>query len=741
MKRILAALTAALLCFGCMTAGFAADGVPARLYSIYGDNMLFQQKKTAVFAGVATGGIHVTCTLLDSAGNAVAKGEGAVNKSGRFSVGIPAPAGGYAEYTAVLALEGAEFARLRGVVFGELWLSSGQSNMQMHLGATETGIQMQAGGQTCSSALRFLQEPPLVEFGGDTERFPDDPQRDVPGSVWVRGDDPSVFGVSAVSVLFAQQLQKTLDMPVGVLSASLGGSSIYTWLSRSAIESDPEVLKDLQQDGRYTAAEDWQESGHDVYLDMTTNYNKKISALRVFSPRGLIWYQGETEIFRDTSPQAYARAFDLLQRSWSELFGYSDDARLPVVNSQIAAYSYGGDRLQSMNAGFADMQRSHPQSRAVTPIYDVPLTYRQESGVIHPTEKDIVGARMAYAAEGLVYGLRDTYTAATVQSAVPENGGVTVTLRDTGSGLICKQGKLRGFSVCGRDGVFVQADARIVDRDTLFVSAEQVPQPVAAAYAFGEVNARANLYASDENGAALPVSPFVTDPSVMQFSWQGKEWTDCDSEKLWRLAGETTTGYYDAWSVDHASLSYGGGEADRYLCVQPDARSFSVYPTAVCRDGSKDRQFRDARPDWRYYGKLAFRVRNTGAHSVKLRQVRLYTSATQWYAPLVDGTHGASAVIPADGEWHTVTLDLSQIFRAGNVCGVTYSRAKLGSVRQMRLCFSGEKDGKVELDDFRFTPDGTEGAARRFIPRFDRARTPWEWLSALAMQIVALFVR
>ena len=738
MKRITSALLAALLCVGCMLPGFAAGDASAQLYAVYGNNMLFQQKKPAVFAGTATGGIRVTCTLLDAAGRTVADGEGAVNKSGRFAVSVPAPAGSYAEYTVVLALEGQEFARLTGVVFGELWLASGQSNMQMPLGGTETGMRMQAAGETCSRDLRFLYVQPYVEYKGDAERFPVDPQRDVPGSYWLRGDEPTVFGVSAVAVLFAQKLQQTLDMPVGVLCVSLGGTSIYSWLSRAAIESDEAVLADMRAIGRYIPEADWQETGHDVYLDMTVNYNKKIEALRVFAPQGLIWYQGETEIFNDVAPEAYARAFDLLQRSWSPLFGFDDQRRMPVVYTQIAAYHYGGDKLQRLNVEFAAMQQALPDSRAVTPIYDVPLTYRSESGVIHPTEKDLVALRMAYAAEGLVYGLRDTYTAATVQSAVPDDRGITVTLRDTGRGLVCPDGVLRGFSICGADGIFVQADARITGPDTLYISAPEVPNPVSAAYAYAENNTRANLYASDEDGAALSVSPFVTDLSVLRMSWQDREWADCDTEKVWRLASETNTGFYDNWTASGATLSYVGGEEDNCLHIDANRRLFSVSPTSRFRDGRSQKVFRDARRDCSRYSRISLRVRNAGKSDVTLRQVRLYTSDLIWYAPLIDGTHGDSAVIPADGAWHTVTLDLSQIFRFGNVCGVTYSRAKLTQLDKMQLCFSG-KDAEVELDSFRFTPDGTDGAPRRFIARIDRARTPFEYLSALCMRVLSVF--
>lgn len=741
MKRLLCVLLTAALCLGCCTVAFAQTQAPAKLYSFYGDDMLFAEKKDAVFAGTATGGIHVTCTLLDDAGKTVAAGSGAVNKSGRFSVGVPAPAGSYAEYTAVLEIEGVEFVRLHGIVFGTLWMSGGQSNMQMGLGSTETGIRMQQSGETGSRWLRFLQVPSYVAYEGDTERFPADPQRDIPGSFWVRGDDGQVFDVSAVSFLFAQKLQQTLDMPVGVLCTALGGSSIYSWLSRSAIESDEGVRADLQKTDRYFAAESWQETGHNVYNDMTVNYNKKIDALRVFAPAGLIWYQGETDIFAQLEYGMYTRAFDLLQSSWSRLFGFTEEQPMPIVYTQIATHTYGEDRLQTMNVEFAEMQSAHPDSRAMISIYDVPLTYRVVSHRIHPTEKLPVAERMVYAAEGLVYRMRRTYTAATVQSLQVKDGSIAVTLRDVGSGLVCTGEKLRGFSVCGADGVFVQADAEITGRDTVSVSAPEVPHPAAAAYAFAEVNTLSNLYASDENGAALPVSPFVTDLSLMRQSWQDKDWADCDTETYWRLAGDKQTGFFDAWTGKNASLSFTDGKDGKALHVQADKKTFSVYPTDRYTEGAKTRRFEDAHTDYSRYGAICFYVRNTGTQDVTLKNVRLYTSGTTWYAPLVNATGKTSCTIPADGAWHPVTLDLMQTYRLGNVCGVTFTRAMFGDVRRMEFCFAGEAGDTVELDSIRFTPDGGETAKRTFAPHFDRAVTPLDWMCAFCMQFLSWFIK
>lgn len=741
MKRFFSVLLAAVLIIGTAGSAIALPQATARLYSFYGDNMLFAEKKEAVFAGTAAGGIRVTCTLLDFAGKTVAKGSGSVNKSGRFSVGIPAPAGSYAEYTAVLSIEGVEFARLRGIVFGALWLSGGQSNMQLSLGACETGFEMLENGETGSRWLRFLQIPSFIAYEGDTDRFPLDPQQDVPGSFWVRGDDSGAFDVSAVSFLFAQKLQQTLDMPVGVLCTSLGGSSIYSWLSRDAIESDAGVLADMKRQGNYTDAQSWQETRHDVLTDMTVNYNKKIEALRVFCPAGMIWYQGETEIFRNVEYGMYSRAFDLMQRSWSRLFGFDETKRMPIVYTQIASYPYGEDKLQRMNTEFAEMQNAYPDSRAMTPIYDVPLTYRSQSGVIHPTDKLPVASRMVYAAEGLVYGLRKPYTAATVVSAEAKGGSITVRLRDVGNGLVCPDGKLRGFSVCGADGVFVQADAEITGKDTLTVSAPEVLRPVACAYAYSEYNMAANLYASDADGAALPVSPFVTDRSVLRQSWADKDWADCDTEQIWHSAGEAKTGFFDAWSAKGASLSHTDGQDGKCLAVKAEKKTFSVYPTDRYSEGGRQNRFADARSDYSRYSAIFFYVRNTGDKTITLKNVRLYTSGTTWYAPLVNASGKTGCTIPADGKWHPVTLDLTQTYRFGNICGVTFTRAMLTSVRRVEFRFAGNTGDTVELDSIRFTPDGSETAKRLFVPHFDRAVTPIDWFCAFGMQIVSWFVR
>ena len=746
LKRVLALLLAAALCAAFAPGVFAEPfGIETALLQLYGDGMLFQQEKPAILTGTAVGGSTVQCALVDDTGKTVAKGEGSVNKSNRFSVGFLAPRGGYARYTVELRLDGVLFRTLHDVVFGELWLASGQSNMDFPLGQSETGSIMQRDGQKGSPWLRFYQAPPYVRYNGDTELFPADPQRDIDGGVWLTGESDAVYGVSAVAFFFAQKLQKELDMPVGVLQSSLGGSSIYSWLSRESIEADAPTLAYLQQQDRYFPADTWQESGHNVYNDMTVNYNKKIAPLRVFRPSGMIWYQGETDIFCSVPPELYARAFDSMQRQCSALFGYAEGERLPIVYTQLVSFDYGKSALQQMNAQYAAMQAEQPNTRAVTPIYDVPMSYDHAAGAIHPSPKQPVGERMAYAAQGLVYGKNSATCSAPYPTRVEaRDGSVYVTLSYAGNGLAAKGARLAGFSVTDASGVYVPAEAEIVGRDTVRVYSPAVAAPTAACYAFAQMNAIANLYATDDDGFAMPVSPFITDAEHLTQAWQSRDWAECDQAAVWQLINDTYTGYYDTWQAEHTKLiSFAAvGVSGNALHMESDgAAQFTAQPVMRYEKDGKMRFFPDADRDYSRYSKMSFSVRNTGSTDIRLDAVRFYTSDLCWFAPAVDGTDDTGCVIPADGAWHTVTLDADTLFRRGSVCGATYSRAKLSEVKAIRLCFADpeKKGAQIDLDAFRFTPSAQAGHGVRFIPRFSAVRNVWDWFCAIGMLLLKPF--
>ncbi|MBR4859220.1 MAG: hypothetical protein IKU08_08555 [Clostridia bacterium] len=726
MKKIISIILAVIMISGCALISDAAD-TSAKLYGTYGDGMLFQQNKDAVFAGIAPSGAVISAELYGKDGNIVASGESTASADGTFEVSFAAPEGGYNEYIVILKENSAEFERLENIVFGELWLSSGQSNMQYPLSQDKDGAEMFSDSEKLSKWLRVLLVPAYCE--DIVEKTYADPQQDIMGAKWVTGENPAVYSMSAVAYHFAAKLMDELDMPVGILNASLGGSAIESWLSREAIDGDDAVRNSLVSRKRYIERSDWSESKQNIYVDMTANYNHKIEALRHFNPSGMIWYQGETDLSSGVSHADYGAMYDLMQRSYSELFGYENEL-MPFICTQLAAYLYSdeGYNLIDWNINYCKIQAAQPDSRAVVAIYDVPLTYIPEAGPIHPECKKEIGERMAFAAKGLVYGEGDVYTAATVKKAEIRDGSVYVTLENTGSGIYCGGDELYGFAVCGAGGVYVQADAEITASDTVRVWSDSVENPVSASYAYCVSNMRSNLYAASD----MPVSPFVTDKSVGTHYWADRSWTDCGDEYTWHvMRGIELNKDYSSWRSEGAELTFESG----IMNVSSEAE-FTLSPVLNYEKNSK---FDDTDNDYSDYGKMSVLIRNNGSEPVEIGSVKIYKSDFIWYSPAADGTRGVEASIPADGQWHTVTFDLNRLYLFGNEGGAGSPCRRLGKVTEIRFEFVNTESTDISIDSIRFAPDTSDGRIH-FDPDESTLDTFAEKLTAIFTKALGLII-
>lgn len=729
MKKIFSVLLAFLMVIGGVSMAYAEDS-SAKLYGVYGDNMLFQQNKDAVFAGTAESGAQITAELYNSAGELAASGTATASANGEFAVSFLAPAGGYEEYKVILKENSVQFAELKNVVFGELWLASGQSNMQYPLGQAKGGADMFKNSQKLSKWLRVLLVPAYID--NTVELTYADPQKDVSGAQWVTGEDIYVYNVSAVAYYFAADLMERLDMPVGVLNASLGGSAIASWLSRDAIDGDSKVKNYLISTDDYIERADWDKEKPSIYYDMTSNYNHKIHPLRNFRPSGMIWYQGETDLMGSTN-ECYADFYDLMQRSYSELFGYGNE-RMPFICTQIASYLYSDDGLNMLdwNINYCNIQAQQPESRATVTIYDVPLTYVIEAGPIHPECKQEIGERMAFAANSLVYGGTDAYTAATVEKTEIRDGSVYVTFKNAGDGLACGGNELYGFAVCGADGVYAQANAEIVSADTVKVWSEDVAAPISASYAYCVSNMRSNLYATANGELALPVSQFVTDKSVGTHYWFDRAWTDCNDEYIWHVMSEIelNKNYY-SWNADNASVTFENG-----IMNISGGSEFTLSPALNYESGEK---FDDTDNDYSDYGKMSFYVRNNGTADVEMSEIRIYKNALIWYSPAVEGTKGVEASIPADGQWHLVTVDLNRLYLFGNEGGAGRPCGRLNKVEEIRFSFECASSAEISIDSVRFAPDTSDGKAQ-FDPDINTADTIIEKISAIFIKAIGAIV-
>lgn len=736
MKKIMALCIAVIITALSLVTAFAADG-SAVLYNYYGDNMLFKQNDDAVFAGKADKGTYITCVLRNSRNKQVAFSDTVASSDGTFSLSFTAPEGSFEEYTVTLAANGHIFDELTGVVFGELWLAGGQSNMQMPLTGSKTGAEMAAQNKTGSDALRFLDVPHIGTYKGDENRVPSKPMTDYENKIgWYKGSEANVYGLSAVGYYFAENLIEELDMPVGILNANLGGSSILSWLSREAIENDKELLADCKSYDRYIPLYKWNEKKIDQYSNMTANFNKIIAPLENFRLSGMIWYQGESDIFWNYG--TYTKAFNAMQKLYTEHFSY-DDGLLPIVFTQLAAYSYGNlTELQNMNVEFAHIQMQNPESRALTSILDIPLDYTVENHAIHPLCKKEVGAKMAYAAMGLVYDMYDSFTAATVESTEIKDGCVYVTLRDVGDKLIVDGNTVYGFSLCADDGIYLPANAEIVAENKVKVWSESVVNPVSVAYAYSQTNSNANLFASRNGEKLLAVSPFVSDLSFSRHHWNNEYWAGCDYESYWHCHTNEFSGFYNTWNVNGAEISFKKSEIDagNAIYIKSNNEKFSICPNFVYNENGKTAFFQDIDLNWSDYGTLTFKVKINSANDVEFSGLKIQVNDELWVMPAIKDNDSTSLILAGNGETYTVTLNLECLYAYGDMNGAVYNSSVLDSLSSAEFMFTDISGNGAELcfDSVGFT--ATERPEEEELSFFEKIK---EFFISLYEKIFGFF--
>ena len=729
LKKIIAVLLCASMIFA-FVPFVSASETGAKLYTFFGDNMLFKQNEEAVFTGTSVAGSKITAELYNAESVLVASGETEAAADGTFEVSFMSPVGGYDEYTVILKCDNTEFEKLENVVFGELWIANGQSNMQYPLAQAKGGREMFARQEKLSKNLRVLLVPDVPEYKGEKGLIPAEPQKDIPGAQWVTGEDSRIYNMSAVAYYFAEELLEELDMPVGILNVPLGGTSIAAWLSREAIDGDEQVKNDFVSSGEYIEKSKWKENEINVYGDMTSNYNLKMEALKNFRVSGMIWYQGESNV--GWSGERYARAFDLMQRSYTELYEYKNGL-MPIICTQLMQYYYSEDGyvLTDMNITFENIQKARPESRAVVTVNDIPVTFIPEAGLIHPECKEEISDRMAYAAMGMVYGEYETYTAPTLKNSEIKDGSVYVSFNNIGNGVKSNGDTVYGFAICGKDGVYVQANAEITAENSVRVWSENVAEPCSVSYAYCVNNQRANLYASDDNGLAMPVSPFVTDKNYNTHFYKDKIWADCNDETIWHTNTDADSKFYPSWTSENADIS--ASAADAYsgvtgMNIKSTDKDFYVTPIT----GNENGTFYDTDTDWSDYSEISFYVKNNGKTDTVFEEIRFNDNEFMWYSAIVGET------IPADGEWHKITVNLNRVSLRGNECGFGYTNERLDNVENVKFVFSSEESADLGVDHIRFTPS-TEKVSVGFDADINEADNAFEFISAMFVRFIGLF--
>lgn len=444
------------------------------LPSIWGSNMVLQQQAVIIFRGKANANKKVYVQASWNKDKIYTQAD----KDGYWALHLPTPkAGGPFSLT---FSDGEELV-LSNILIGEVWFCCGQSNMEMPVkgfrGQPVYGSQSYIVSATPKRHLRLY----TVENAWSTR-----PQSQGRNGSWVETTSEEIANFSATAFFFGNLLQKTLDIPVGLINCSWSASKIEAWMSKEALSGIPEVeLPDVNQ------SEFGWPAGTPTLL-----WNAMVNPWKGFPIKGVIWYQGEAN---SSNPSLYKKLFPAMVEQWRTFF-QSD--KLPFYYVQIAPWqSEGSDKLDW--AWFRQCQ--------LELMFEVPHTgmaITTDAGsekFIHPPHKIKVGQRLAYWALAQTYGKKGfSYSGPIHKTAQCKDSIVEITFEFAENGLIPENQRLKGFEIAGQDGLFLSAEAEIINGSArVNVWHPEVTHPKEVRYCF-----RNYMEGNLLNNAELPAAPF-----------------------------------------------------------------------------------------------------------------------------------------------------------------------------------------------------------------------------------------
>lgn len=373
----------------------------------------------------------------------------------------------------IVEISDGEVVCIENVLIGEVWLCSGQSNMDMRVSG-------RYGDPVLGSLDAIVtSENPEIRMFMVGSKMTSAPLTDCEG-IWQEASSETVPDFSAAGYFFARKLNEVLRIPVGIIHASYGGSRVEAWMSKEAIEP----YRDLE----------------DVH-NASILYNGMLSPVVGYGIRGCLWYQGEANV---DAPDLYTQLFPSLVNDWRKKWGMGE---FPFYYAQIAPFNYNKGEGKRKNSAY--LREAQTACLKLIPSSGmIILTDIGDARTIHPMEKEAVGNRFAYMALGRTYGKKGFPTTGPLYKSMQTEGNkITLSFDEMGKGLTTYRQQLTGFEVAGEDKVFHPANARFgKDAQTVIVSSPEVEQPVAVRYAFKDY-IKGTLY----NMSGLPASSFRTD--------------------------------------------------------------------------------------------------------------------------------------------------------------------------------------------------------------------------------------
>jgi sialate O-acetylesterase len=515
MKRFLAAALAGLVALA--GADLRAE---IKLPAVFGSHMVLQRDQANPVWGTAAKGEQITVSIGDQNHSATAGDDGA------WKVKLaPLPAGGPHKIT-IKGNNSSEVV-LDDVLVGEVWICSGQSNMQWSVSQAFNGDLEALSAKNTN--IRHISVPQV----GTQE-----PQWTFQGE-WTVCAPENAGQLSAVGYFFGRRLQETLGVPVGLIDDAWGGSACEAWINRETLAKDgrfPELLarweqieksynKEKADAAHAEAMEKWKqavaaakEAGKPQPQpprhpggQMTGNarpgniYNGVLKPTIGYGIRGVIWYQGETNAGR---AYQYRDLFPFMIQTWRQEWGQGD---FPFYYVQLADFQ--AEQPQPGESAWAELREAQTMTMSKLPnTGEAVIIDLGEANDIHPRNKQYVAERLARWALAKDYGINVPYQSPTFKAMETAGDKVNIKFDHVQSGLRAfDYSDVRGFAIAGEDKKWHWAKAQITGKDTVSVSSPEVKNPVAVRYGWAD-NPVCNLRDSQ---SALPVTPFRTD------DWKG----------------------------------------------------------------------------------------------------------------------------------------------------------------------------------------------------------------------------
>ena len=451
------------------------------LSPLFSDHMVLQQKIKVSLWGKSTPNktVMITTSWNKKSTKVLA------NANGNWKANVVTPKFGGPYY---ITFDDGEKLILKDVLIGEVWVCSGQSNMEMPLaGWGKINNYKQEIANAKYPAIRLLK----VEKSTSTQQLNETKFN----NAWQVCSPETVAEFSAVAYFFARNIQENQHIPIGLIQTAYSGTPAQSWVSGAFLKQMPDYAEIVNEVSIKSG------SPKDSHIP-TVLYNAMIHPLIPYGIRGVIWYQGESN---DKKARQYRTLFPLLINDWRHNLG---NEKMPFYYVQLANFT--DVKKEPEESTWAELREAQLQTLNLKNTGMAVAIDLGEAKDIHPKNKQDVGLRLALIARSKIYKEKIPYSGPIYKSFKTKGREIEISFKHTNGGLESKGAEqLMGFAVAGTDKKFYWADAKIID-DKIVVSSNDVKNPIAVRYAWAN-NPICNLY----NKADLPASPFRTD------DWEG----------------------------------------------------------------------------------------------------------------------------------------------------------------------------------------------------------------------------